>query len=161
MRIFLKTYNGRTVTLEVEGSDTYEEVVTKINEQSDSVDPLITENPKIIIEEKELLPGKSCSDIGAQNKSNGRILEILSYKNLRKPGEWVNKLSQNRKSLYTKYSRKTEYEAHKRRMEANADLDFGERGGGRKKRKSRRTRRKGSKRKGSKRRRKSRRTRRR
>jgi ubiquitin-large subunit ribosomal protein L40e len=164
MQIFLKTMYGKTVTLDVEGSDTYEDVVTKINNYLDNIDPLITKNPRIIIDGKELLPGGHCHDIGVLLESEGHIMERTGVKNLREPGEWVNKLSQDRKSLYTKYSRKAEYEDHKRRMEANADLDFGGRGGGRKKRKTRRTRRKGSKRKGSKRkgskrRRKSRRTR--
>jgi hypothetical protein len=148
MQIFLKTGNGRTVTLDVEGSDTYEDVVTKINNYLDNIDPLITK-PRIIIEEKELLPGGpnivQCQDIGVHEESEGHITErdVDEYPRELGDGEWVNKLSPDRKtsyikSLYLDYLRKAEHEAHKR-------------GGGRKKRKSRRTRRKGSKRKGSKR----------
>tara|TARA_Y100000817_G_C16750146_1_gene496613 strand:- start:443 stop:937 length:495 start_codon:yes stop_codon:yes gene_type:complete len=164
MIIFLKTINGITVTLDVEGSDTYEDVVTKINEQLDSIYPLITENPRIIIDGRgELKPNNRVADLGVSLKDSGSIFDIGPNLRLRKAGTWVEKLSPDRKSIYIKYSRKAEYGAHKRRMETNADLDLdlGESGGGRKKRKSRRTRRKGIKRKGSRRGRKSRRTRRR
>ena len=162
MIIYLKTRNGSTVTLEVEGTDTYEEVVSKINNELDSKDPLITENPRIIINGKELLPGKICRDIGVHKDSEGHIVERISSDgyNIRKPGGWIQNLKNTERfKLYNQLSRKQEYVANRSRREMNTDLDLVRGGGRRKKRKSRRTRRKGSKRKGSKRRRKSRRTR--
>jgi len=167
MQIFLKTYNQKTVTLEVEGSDTYEEVVAKINKELDKVDPLITENPIIIINGKELIPGGVCRDIGVLKESEGLIVERMGYKNIRKKKEgWIQNLNTERFNLYNQLSRERALN-ETTGMYSMYDKDYGNiaEGGG-KKRKSRRkgrkskgSKRKGSKRKGSKRRRKSRRTR--
>jgi hypothetical protein len=105
MQIFLKTYNQRTITLEVEGSDTYDKVVAKINKELDKVDPLITENPRIIINGKELIPGGVCRDIGVLKESEGLIVEMMGYKNIRKKKEgWIQNLNTERFNLYNQLS---------------------------------------------------------
>ena len=105
MIIYLKTRYGSTVTLEVEGTDTYDNVVNKINNKLDSKDPLITKNPIIIIDGKELLPGVICRDIGVHKESEGHITERISSDeyNIRIPGEWTQNLNTGRFKLYNEF----------------------------------------------------------
>lgn len=81
MQIYLRAQNGSTFDIEVESTDTYKDVVTKLNKVVDGeskkarlanerhhINPLITTNPKIFFPEinKHFNEGMRLMDIGVQ-----------------------------------------------------------------------------------------------
>ena len=101
MQIFLKSLDGRTHTLEVEGSTTYEDIVDMLKNSDNIV--LLTTNPKIIIENRELKPGMQCVNINVSRENEGSLIDPRpspEHAIPQTPGQWVDNLPLPRQLIY-------------------------------------------------------------
>ena len=100
MQIFLKSLDGRIHTLEVEGSSTYEDIVNMLTAMDIG---LLTTNPKITIENRELEPGMNCANINVRNESEGYVYDPRPFPEHAIPrthGEWLDDLPLSSARIY-------------------------------------------------------------
>lgn len=103
MQIHLRSVlDHRVYTLEVEGNTTYEDIVEMLMGMKIG---LLTTNPMIFIERRELEPGMKCVDIDVKRESGGQVIDPRpppAHRILRPLDEWLDVLPLARKLEYEK-----------------------------------------------------------
>ena len=74
MKIFVKTFSGRTITLEVEPTDTIERVKSKIQDEEDILPP---DRHQLIFDNKQIEEGRTLQDYDILEESSLRLVDSL------------------------------------------------------------------------------------